>query len=97
MSRLLSVILVLSALSVTLKGQDSGDVLGMDDCIGYALEHSRELAKRELTHEGQRLTTLIRRGKFRPVLSGSESGCRGHGRGERHGHRQCESAVAGWL
>jgi len=41
----------------------------LDACIRYALLNSRELAKLRITHQGQELTTAIRRGKFRYKLS----------------------------
>ena len=47
------------------------DRMTMEDCVGYAFEHSRELARLKLVYEGQLLTTGIHRGKFRPTLNAS--------------------------
>ncbi|MBN2449785.1 MAG: TolC family protein [Lentisphaeria bacterium] len=44
-------------------------LLDIEECVRYGLEHSREIGRRRLAYEGQRFTTLVRRGKFRPVLS----------------------------
>ena len=58
-------------LLVSLAPVAARDAMTLEDCTDYAVSHSRELAKRRLALDGQELTTHIRRGKFRPTLSGS--------------------------
>jgi len=41
----------------------------LEQCVDYALEHSRELAQLRITLGKQELTTKINRGKFRPTLT----------------------------
>ncbi len=64
--RMTGVFLLASFLSASAQ-----DAMTLKNCTDYARNHSRELAKRRLALEGQELTTRIRRGKFRPTLSGS--------------------------
>lgn len=49
------------------------DPMTLNDCIDYALDNSRELARLRRVYEGQRLTTRIHRGKFRPKVNASTS------------------------
>jgi outer membrane protein TolC len=41
----------------------------LEQCMDYALEHSRDLAQLRITLDNQQLTTKISRGKYRPILS----------------------------
>jgi outer membrane protein TolC len=59
---------IAACLLLTACAVNAQQALTLEQCISYALEHSRDLAKRELSHQGQQFTTMIERGRFRPIL-----------------------------
>ena len=54
------------------------ETMSLSDCIDFALEHSRELRKREIEQTNSRLATRIKRGKFAyDIKSSVEEGVSG--------------------
>jgi len=63
------VVTICAVLAVRMANAAQDGVMSMEDCIGYALEHSPDLQKLEISHESQRLQTVIEKAGFTPTIT----------------------------